>query len=211
MVGMVLHLLQENSMVLVIGPPRSEKSILANQFLIDGIKKNEGVVYFITNNFPENVLGAVLSAFDKAAMTIIDCYTTYAGISKPTEEFVIRTSGPYALNEISIALTKAMKSMKPPIRIVFDSLSTLLLHNSPGEIEQFLEINIGKMKSKGATVLMMVEEGVHDPKQLSLLESLTDTTLHFNRGEKLLTLSSGGEERQIKYKLDKNEIMVDDA
>ena len=67
------------------------------------------------------------------------------------------------------------------------------------------------MKSKGATVLLMVEEGVHDPKQLSLLESLTDTTLRFNRGEKMLTLSSVGEEKQIKYKLDKNEIMVDDA
>lgn len=208
---MVLHLLPEKSTVLVIGPPRSEKSILANQFLVDGIKKNEGVVYFITNNFPENVLGAVLAAFDKAAMTIIDCYTTYAGISKPSEEFIIRTSGPYALNEISIALTKAMKSMKPPIRIVFDSLSTLLLHNKPNEMEEFLEINIGKMKSRGATALLMVEEGVHDPKQLSLLESLTDATLKFSRDERSMVLSTVGEDRKIKYKLDKNELMVEDV
>lgn len=207
---MVLQILPNKSTVLVIGPPRSEKSMLANQFLIDGINNKEGIVYFITNNFPENVLGAVLSAFDKAAMTIIDCYSTYAGISKPAEEFVIRTSGPYALNEISIALTKAMKTMKPPIRIVFDSLSTLLIHNKPNEIEEFLEINIGKMKSKGATTLLMVEDGMHDSKQLSLLESLTDATLRFDRGEKIMTLSMVGEDRKIKYKLDKNQIMVDE-
>lgn len=208
---MTLEFLPKKSTVLVIGPPRSGKSVLANQFMVDGLQKNESVVYFITNNFPETVLGSLLGAFDSVAMTIIDCYTTYAGITKPSEESIIRTSGPYALNEISIALTKAMKTMKPPIRVIFDSLSTLLLHNKPNEMEEFLEINIGKMKSKGATTLLMVEEGMHDTKQLSLLESLTDTTLRFNRDEKMIVLSSLGEERKIKYKLDKNQLMVDES
>ncbi len=194
--------------ILLIGPPRSGKNIFADQFVVDGLLNNESSIYMIANNFPEEVINRVLPLVNGKIenLRMIDCYTIHAGISKRDEKFVFRTSGPYALNEISIAITKALKECNPPTRTVIDSLTTLLLHNKMRELEEFLEVNIGKLKAKNSTVLFMVEEGVHTSRTISLLGSLTDATIKFD--EDAITLTKTGEEQKIKYKLEKNKIIM---
>lgn len=206
----IFDIVPKKSAILVIGPPRSEKVIFADQFVIDGLMKDESAVYLVTNNFPEDVVNNMLPFVDKRIMNmrLVDCYSIHAGVTKSDEKYVIRTSGPYALNEISIAITKALNDCKPPIRVVFNSLSTLLLHNKIGQIEEFLEINIGKLKAKNSTILFVVEEGVHDEKVMSLLSSLTDATIKFNKEERSIRVTKVGEDKKIKYKLDKNKIVA---
>lgn len=119
----------------------------------------------------------------------------------------MRVSGPYALNEISIAITTTLRKVKPPMRAVFDTISPMMLHNKLSEIEDFLEVNIGKLRSRKATTLVMVEKGMHDEKELSLLESLTDATIEFD--SRVMTVKSSGEEKEIKYKLEENKIIME--
>lgn len=197
---------------LAIGPPRSAKSLFSYQFMADGLMRGEDIIYFVTNNFPENVIGRIFGDMKNIKaenMKIVDCYTIHAGIDKGSDDYVIRVSGPYALNEISIAATKAMKSVKAPIRVVFDTFSTLLLYNNLWQIEEFLNHNIGKLKAKDASIILMLEEGMHDKKDISLLESLTDGTIEFNVGEKLINFRSISEEKSIKYSIDSNKLVAE--
>ncbi len=198
------------SSVLVIGKPRGEKALLAQQFLSDGMSNNESTLYIVSNTFPENVVDRILKDNkDARNFKIIDCYTLHCGITKSDEDFVFRVSGPYALNEISIALTKLLKSMDRPFRIIFDSLSTLLLHNKLSEIEQFLDLNIPKLKKSDSTIMFLIEDGMHSEKELALLETLTDITLRFNTDEKTILYRKIGEETRIKYRIENNEITLE--
>ncbi len=205
----ISDIMPKKSSALVIGPPRSVKSLFSYQFMADGLRQGEDIIYFVTNNFPESIVDRILERAGSTKtenMRIIDCYTIHAGIDKKSEDFVLRVTGPYALNEISIATTKALSSVKPPIRVVFDTFSTLLLYNKIWQIEEFLNHNISKMKSKSASILFMLEEGMHDKKEISLMESLTDATIEFNTKDKIITFRSLGEEKDIKYSLDNNKL-----
>lgn len=211
---LVMHseLLPDRSTALIIGKPRGEKSLFANQFLAEGIRNNESAVYLVSNTFPENIVDNIIRCLGTAEIKnfkMIDCYTLHSGITKLDEDMVLRVSGPYALNEISIAFTKLLKSLKEPINIVFDSLSTLLLHSKLPEVEEFLELNIPKLKRSGSRILFLVEDGMHDAKELALLEALTDITLKFNSDEKVILCRKIGEETRIKYKLEKNIITLE--
>lgn len=208
---MPFDFIPKKSSVLVIGSPRSEKAIFAEQFLLEGLKAGEKAVYFISNDFPENVTRKLLDQIsDKELqnMRIIDCYTLHANVEKPDEGIILRATGPYALNEISIAFTKVIKEISPQ-RAIVNSISTLILHNKPNEIEEFLEFNIRKLRSKGTTVLLLVEEGLHDSKYISTLESLTSVTIKFDSNNHEMTIKNVGEEKKIKYKLEKNQIICD--
>ena len=204
-----MELLPNKSAALIVGRPRGEKSIFANQFLADGIKDNDSTVYVVSNTFPENITERLVRAVgnnDIKNFRIVDCYTVHSGIDKIDDEIILRVSGPYALHEISIALTKLVKAMNMPFRIVFDSLSTLLLHNKLNEIEEFLQLNIRKLKRVDATILFLIEEGMHNEKEFALLETLTDITLRFNSDEKIISYKKFGEETRIKYRLEDGRI-----
>ncbi len=205
-----IELFPVKSSALVIGKPRGEKSLLAQQFLADGMRKNESTLYVVSNTFPESVVDRILRENNGARnFRIIDCYTLHSGIAKSDEDLVLRVSGPYALSEISIALTKLLRSMNGPFRIIFDSLSTLLLHNKLNELQEFLELNITKLKNSDSTIMLLVEEGMHNEKELALLETLTDVTVRFNSDEKTILYRKVGEEKKIKYKLENNRIALE--
>lgn len=207
----IQNLVPSRSASLVIGKPRGVKSIFTDQFLGEGIRKNESILYVVSNTFPESIIDRVILNVggEIRNFKIIDCYTLHSGITKGDEGDVVRVSGPYALNEISIAFTKLLKSMKKPFRIVFDSLSTLLLHNKLNMVEEFLELNISKLKHMDSTILFLVEDGMHDAKELALLESLTDITIRFNSEDNTILYTKIGEENKIKYQLNKNRISIE--
>ncbi len=203
--------LEKKHSILVIGPPRSEKSILAEQFAIEGIKKGEKALYILTNNFPEDFLGEISGIgnfhVESNLIKIIDCYTNFVGVPRQESETTYIVSGPNALNEISIAMSKALK--EAPKRVVFDSASTILLHNSISSVERFFQVVIGRLHNT-ATLLILLEEGVHDAKDVAIMESLTSLTIRFKEagGSKYMELTSMAESRKIDYEAANKRIMI---
>ncbi len=203
--------LEKKHSILVIGSPRSEKSILAEQFAIEGIKKGEKALYILTNNFPEDFLGEISGIgnfhVESNLIKIIDCYTNFVGVPRQESETTYIVSGPNALNEISIAMSKALK--ETPKRVVFDSASTILLHNSISNVERFFQVVIGRLHNT-ATLLILLEEGVHDAKDVAIMESLTSLTIRFKEagGNKYMELTSMAESRKIDYEAVNKKIMI---
>jgi KaiC/GvpD/RAD55 family RecA-like ATPase len=205
------YLLKRNN-ILVIGSSRSGKGLLAEEFVVDGIKKGEKSLYIMTNNFPEDFMKDITGIgnfhIENKSIKIVDCYTNFVGVPRQDSEVCYRVSSPTALNEISIAVNKSLK--ESPKRVVFDSASTIILHNSIGEVERFFRVMTGRLKSYSSTLLILLEEGVHDPKDIAVMESLTSLTVRFKEknGEKYMEMSTMSGIKTVGYKIENNRMEI---
>ena len=60
------------------------------------------------------------------------------------------------------------------MRVVFYSLSAFLLYNPKESILKFLQVVNGRLKNANATIVFLVEEGVHEKGLLGSVERLID-------------------------------------
>lgn len=208
----ILDYVKKQPSILVIGPPRSEKSMFVRQMVVEGFKRGEKAVYILTKDFPEDEIAEIgrgIGSFhmEKNMIRIIDCYTNFVGVPRPSSEIVSVVSSPAALNEISIALAKVIKEANPAT-VVFDSASTILLQNQR-LYEQFFQVVIGKLKSYSIKSVMILEEGIHSQKEIAVLESLTSATLAFasDGKEKYIEVKGLGSEQRVHYEAEEGRLL----
>ena len=162
------------SSILVIGDPRAGKSILAKQMCL-ATKKEDKSIYVATTDLGENILQD-LAQIKKGVknIMIIDAYSTTYG--KHTGK--INYIGKANLSDINVAVAEELRKLKKgTMRVVLDSLSNLILHNTLSEISDFLEEFVGKIRANGHVVFLLLENGMHEDKVVKLVESLTDQTI----------------------------------
>ena len=199
------------SSMLILGPPKSGKTILGIHFLFEGLRNNEYGIYVVTNTFPEDLvkrfdsIGDVEEPLQKGLLKFVDCYTIYTGVQKENTVFVIRVNGPTALTEIGIAFSQIMKKIpkNSNVRVIFDSISTLLLHNTPKTVESFVQSMNGKIKGFGAVSMFIMEEGMHDQKDVTTINSLLDALIHLKKEgeERQIEINGFGLDETVKYSL----------
>lgn len=162
--------------IMVLGPSGIEKSLFAFHFAAG--KKPDETRYFVTADaVPESILekSAASGIPLSPSIKFIDCYSSTLGKEQPGETKHALVPGPGALNDLSLALNDAMRqSQGKRMRVVFYSLSTFMLYNPKDSILKFLQVVGGRLKKAGATVFMVVEEGVHDPQLLGAIEHTMD-------------------------------------
>ncbi len=206
------------SSVMLLGPPKAGKTLFGLHFLLEGLKSNESGIYIATNDFPEDIVKKMdgITSVDKilenGLLRFVDCYSVHAGVHKNNTTFIIRVGGPTALTEIGIAFSEIVKRMKEKnnIRVIFDSISTLLLYNNPKTIEVFVQQINGKMKASGASSMFIVEEGMHDEKDVTALNSILDSLIHMKKkGSGWVIETDGlGLEKTINYSIKDNKIIM---
>ena len=163
--------------ILLLGPSCIEKSALTYHFVSAILKsKNEHVLFLTSDTTPANIKekSSSLDLDLSGDISLIDCYS--ATIGSPSKELnVTSVSGPQSLEDISFAISDIInKNAGKKLRVVFSSLSTLLLYNPRDSMLRFLQVISGRLRNAGATVLFMVEEGVHDKQVLSMVEHVMD-------------------------------------
>ncbi len=206
------------SSIMLLGPPKAGKTLFGLNFLLEGLKSDEFGVYIVTNSFPEDIvekMGSITSMdkiLENGLLRFVDCYSVHAGIHKDNTAFIIRVGGPTALTEIGIAFSEVVKRMpkKKNMRVVFDSISTLLMYNNPRTIETFVQQINGKMKAGGASSMFIVEEGMHDEKDVTALNSILDSIIHMKKsGSGWVIETDGlGLDKNISYSIKDNKIIM---
>lgn len=201
----------EKSSILVLGPPKCGKTLLGLHFLFEGFQNNEYGIYVVTNTFPEDVVkrfesvGNVDESLRSGMLKFVDCYTMYTGVQKGNTLFIVRVSGPAALTEMGIALSQIMKKIpkNSKFRVIFDSISTLLLFNTPKIVEIFVQSILGKIKAFGATSMFILEEGMHEERDVTTINSLLDAVIHFKKEaeERKIEIDGFGVEETVKYSI----------
>ncbi|MEM3364781.1 MAG: RAD55 family ATPase [Candidatus Micrarchaeia archaeon] len=173
--------LKEKSNVLVIGPPGSEKVSIALKFIESGAEDGDGMVYITTDVAPAELeeKSKKISELANKDLVFIDCYSWTLGAQQGTRRDIM-VPGPSALNDLSIGIAQAMQRIFKPekkLRVVMQSLSTLLLYNNPEVIYRFTQITGARLKNSNAATLFLIEEGMHDEKVVTTIKHLVDAVI----------------------------------
>lgn len=206
----------ERSSVLLIGPPKSGKTVFGMQYLFEGLSNDEYGIFIVTNNFPEELIkrfdnfGKLDKILEKKLIKFVDAYSFHAGIEKENTIFIIRVNGPTALSEIGIVFSEISKHIPKgsKVRVLFDSVSTLLLFNPPKQIANFVQQLNGKIKASNASSIFIVEEGMHDEKDITTLNSLLDVMMHLKKekNKNFIEISGADAPRSLAYNIEDGKI-----
>ncbi len=162
--------------VMLIGPTGTEKAVFAYHFAAAADPKKEAVYFICGDSSPDEIIKQAENFginMNRENIFFIDCYSpTLGGREEPesTEKITVLSS-PGALNDLSLAISEAIrKNADKRLRVVFQTLSTFVIHNPPNSIRKFLGVIEGRLKGAGATTLYVLEEGVHDKQTVTLIE-----------------------------------------
>ncbi|MDY6776597.1 MAG: RAD55 family ATPase [Candidatus Nanohaloarchaea archaeon] len=176
----------QNSSVLLLGPPGVGKTTFLNQFVYEGLEEGDNVLYITLDNPPEEVKESASYfgwGFDEYSdeLVFIDGYSWREG-KEPDGKFAIE--GPSDLNQMNMTLADAMTELgSGQKRIVMDSVSTLVLYTDPTSAVKFLQMVGAKSKASNGTLVMTLEEGVHDQKTISTLNYVADGLINMEMEE----------------------------
>ena len=174
--------LPDRSNILFITPPRPEKSIFVAHYVNEGVKSKQPAVYVTTDIAPAEIeakaasFGMNLAKYTNKNLWFVDCYS-WALEKKPAERKDARVSGPSSLDDFSLSINQtvyAANKIAPLGRVVFQSLSTLFIYNTPNIVYKFCQVVGARLKSCGMTTLFMVEDGMHQPDVLATIEHMMD-------------------------------------
>ncbi len=164
------------SMILVRGPPGAGKTTLSRQFLYTTAHDLLNSILLSTAE-PHGAIRDAMISFgwnvrDIDRIRFIDCYSWRLGA--PSVD--IR-----ALTDLSIYLEKffdreRIDSENDPC-LVLDSFTDVLLNNGSDRGIKFLTQLKEKLKNRGATSLVLLEEGIHPENTMTAIEYLTDGTI----------------------------------
>ena len=171
-----------NYAILVSGPPgvgKLEYLLGLTKRFLDG---GERVVFVTLDLHPDEVRARALAAglelpsAEGSSFAFVDCYSSSASerLEPPAPKRVYPVSSFSNLEGIGMAISKAAHDLKPPVRVLFYTVSTLFLHNSPQAIAKFIQIITSRVKTNIGFIAYAMHDGVHDANTTVLLRSLVD-------------------------------------
>jgi len=196
---------------LIMGDFFCGKHIFVKQFLIEGLVNGEACILLSTNEPAGNTLKD-LDGVKLDNLGIVNCIPTKLGrdtqLVNPDQIFFI--DSPIHLNEIMACFKRLFQFFSDRgldrIRIVLDSVSTLLMYSNLRTIYKFLHEITSMVKSTNAISLIVMEGGAHDPIEIKSITQLIQS---------IITMSDGTFEVkgliniQKMYAIENNQLIID--
>jgi len=173
--------LEENMTLLIMGPPGTGKTTFCQKFIYSGLAQNQSALYITLDSSPEDIVVTmknfnwdVIPFIERSEMVFLDAYSWRLGGAQE-EPWKRVVQGGLDINALNLTVTEILNTFKSENkRIVFDSLSTLLLYIPASLVVKFIPILIAKGKQMKAAQILVLEEGVHDQQTVNTLNFLTD-------------------------------------
>ncbi|MCP8304468.1 MAG: hypothetical protein H3Z50_03230 [archaeon] len=175
------------SMILVIGRPGSGKSTLGIRFLYEGLTRKQPAILISTSPSIDMLLKEIILTYNwnskvLSKLIYMDCHSWMAGITR--ERYSANLT---KLREVNITFNSIIEnqSITPQhdARLVIDTFSDLLLYNPSNLALEFLKDLKSRLFEYNISSLILVEEGAHDDRIVSSLESITDETIRLKIDE----------------------------
>jgi KaiC/GvpD/RAD55 family RecA-like ATPase len=199
---MILEKIPQSSAVVIISPPLEGKEILVNSGIKDKLKEKIPILIISTDKSAEDFKNELVKekiffgdAETKGFLAFIDCYSMHVGEAVKNTPSIKRVPGPLALNEISVALSDIEKEFfrkSPKHCIIFSSLSTMLMYSNPQAIGRFVQVVIAKIKKAGGSIFFTLEEGMHTPDVIVMMEHMMDYIVFVKRENGKLFVKAKG-------------------
>jgi KaiC/GvpD/RAD55 family RecA-like ATPase len=183
----------DGSMVLLLGPPGSEKYHFAFQFIAEGLRKGDaGLVTVSTMSIKEaksrlaNLKVNLSSSETKNLLKYVDWYTHKSKAIVGMDEYgsVFVPSKDIANLDIALMASVSKLEFSPTKRGIFDVITTSLGMYSLSEVTEFLQRQKSRLSKEGITSIFIVESGAHDEKVLSTLRHISDGVISLTKDER---------------------------
>lgn len=147
-------------------------------------KKLSGIYINVSRSYDNIFEIMTTNAIDSSRLFFIDCVTLGSGFKPVKKDSVLYVNSPSDLTEISIALDQLVQIIPNEERFLFlDSLSALLIYNSPNITTKFAHFLTVKLRQWKITGIFITLEKETDEKLLSLLSQFADKIVFADRGE----------------------------
>ncbi len=169
--------------LLIIGSPGTGKTRLILKYL----KSFNRVLWISTTESAPNVRKKIRDF--NGELWVVDTHTWDQKINVTSRDVIV--NNPLNLNEVSIAIGKALDSLKKNYFIAFDSISGLLLYHSPQKVIHFLRNIVVRMISDNGSGIFTLVKNAHD------IHTETSISLVFNNILELDRIFSSEEVRRL--------------
>lgn len=197
---------------LIMGDFFCGKHIFVKQFLIEGLRNDEACILLSTNEPAGNILKD-LNDVKLDNLGIVNCIPTKLGRDTQLVNHaqICFVDSPIHLTEIMAGFKRLFQFFSEKgvdkIRIVLDSVSTLLMYSNLRAIYKFLHEITSMVKSTNAVSLIVMEGGAHDPIEIKSLTQLVQSIITMSDGTFEV---KGSINIQKTYKIDGNQFLMID-
>ncbi len=142
------------SSILLIGSPGTGKT----RIILKYIKSYDKILWVSTTEGAREIRKKLEGVRSK--VWIVDTHTWDQNLRSDRRDLVV--SNPMNLNEVSIAIATALDSLKSEYFVAFDSISGLLLYNTPQKVITFLRNVIVRINSENSVGIFTLVKDAHD-------------------------------------------------
>lgn len=196
--------------LMLLGDLFSGKDILSKEFIREGLKNGEACI-FVSTNDPIQDTVEEFSSYPLENLGMVNCISSRRDLALnfPYISQVRFVSSPTELATIMAFINEFLDIFRGKevtgIRIVFDSVSTLLMYSNLKTLYKFLHVLTNTVKSRNAVLLMSMEEGVHDKIEISSLQRLAQGLITMRGG---VLEFNGFSRMKFDYEIQDNSIVI---
>jgi len=208
------------SNVLVYANPFIGKDILLTRFALAGIENNEGIIFVLTDkSFGEirEEMKKIKPDFEKyesnGRIRYIDIYSPTVEL-KEESQWATFVDSPVNRERIAYSILQAQKEMEAERhRLIFDSISTLIVYSDAKAVFRFLQVLSGTCKRLNTTSYFSMTRGMHEEIEVQTIKHLMDGVIELREYEARYQLRVQGcgeaiSRHWIDYMLEENEIRL---
>lgn len=183
--------------ILVSGSPMTGKYELLLRFIVAGGRHGDGGLFVTTNESARSIHADLkeLAGEVSASLRMVDCVAEQQSIEgRLPEDRVEYVNSPGDMTGVGIGVSEQLRRFAEEetehTRVVFDSLSTLLMYSDAETVFRFLHVLTGRIDSLDAVGLFTIDPTTHDRETVNTLKQLFD-------GE--LEIRDGGAGREVRF------------
>lgn len=208
--------------VLVYAPPFIGKEVILKRFAGAGLEDGDNILFVLTDNSfadvreeMEKLIPSYRDYESRGMIRYIDVYSSSVEL-KEESEWVTFVDSPVNRERIASSITQSLKTTEGHSRIIFDSVSTLIVYADAKAVFRFLQVLSGLCKRIGATSLFSMTRGMHEEIEVQTIKHLMDGVIELREeGARFqLRVQGCGEvisRHWIDYLLEENEIRLTGA
>ncbi|MHA1607307.1 MAG: RAD55 family ATPase [Candidatus Freyarchaeota archaeon] len=175
------------SLCIVVGEPLGGKELFALKFFCEGLELGDGGIYVTAVNFAEEIeaeisdLGLDLSKYggESPRYKIIDLYRPTVDFTVEDTDIVSYVPAPTDLAALSSKIVESisMLSHLPHVRIVIDSLSSIITLATPKATLRFLSFLKAKVQLSDNVILALLEPKLAGEAETEAILHLANTLI----------------------------------
>ncbi|MCD6481646.1 MAG: hypothetical protein J7L31_05180 [Thermoplasmata archaeon] len=168
------------SNVLVYAPPFIGREIILKRFALSGLEEGEDIIFVLTDKSFKDMseemkkLDEKFSEYEsQGRIRYIDVYSTGVELQE-TGEWVTFVDSPINRERIASSIIQLIKEEGKRYRLVFDSLSTLIVYSDAKAVFRFLQVLSGMCKRSNVTSMFSMTRGMHEEIEVQTIKHLMD-------------------------------------